>query len=56
MIEIPFTCLVAYGIFCGIIGALLNETISIINCMYYENVYHEKKNKKYKQEDKECTA
>lgn len=51
MIEIPFTCLVAYGIFCGIIGALLNETISIINCMYYE-----KKNKKYKQEDKECTA
>ena len=51
MNEIPFVCLIAYGIFCGTVGALFNEALSVL-----EDIYYEKKYKKRKQKDKECTA
>ena len=50
-IEISLKLLILYGIFCGTVGALFNETLSVL-----ENTYYEKKYKKRKQKDKECTA
>ena len=50
-IEIGLRLLILYGIFCGIVGALFNETLSVL-----EDIYYEKKYKKRKQKDKECTA
>ena len=51
MNEIPFVGLIAYGIFCGTVSALFNEALSVL-----EDIYYEKKYKKRKQKDKECTA
>lgn len=50
-IEIGLKLLILYGIFCGIVGALFNEALSVL-----EDIYYEKKYKKRKQKDKECTA
>lgn len=50
-IEIGLKLLILYGIFCGTVGALFNEALSVL-----EDIYYEKKYKKRKQKDKECTA
>lgn len=50
-IELSLKLLILYGIFCGTVGALFNETLSVLEDMYYEKKY-----KKRKQKDKECTA